>query len=162
EIADALTLWVLGRIDKALPLADRALADAQSAAHAPSMAFALVWAVFLGLVRCNNEAVATDSQALADILSRYDLPAYWAGFVAFLQGWSKRSDSAQASTLADMRRGLAVYREQGWVLHFPALEAALAEAEASAGETDAGLRRLGDALAEAERIEQHWYQAEIH
>jgi len=42
------------------------------------------------------------------------------------------------------------------------LEAALAEAEASAGETDSGLRRLDDALAEAERIEQRWYEAEMH
>jgi hypothetical protein len=38
EIYDALTLWVLGRIDKALPLADRALTDAEAAAHAPTMA----------------------------------------------------------------------------------------------------------------------------
>jgi len=44
----------------------------------------------------------------------------------------------------------------------PSFEAALAEAEASAGETDAGLRRLDDSLAEAERIEQRWYQAEMH
>ena len=35
EIIDALTLWVLGRTDEALRLADRALADAESAAHAP-------------------------------------------------------------------------------------------------------------------------------
>jgi hypothetical protein len=33
-------------------------------------------------------------------------------------------------------------------------QAALAEAEARAGETDAGLRRLDDALAELERTEQ--------
>jgi predicted ATPase len=44
----------------------------------------------------------------------------------------------------------------------PSLEAALAEAEASAGETDAGLRRLDDALAELERTEQRWYEAELY
>jgi predicted ATPase len=44
----------------------------------------------------------------------------------------------------------------------PRFEAALAEAEASAGETDAGLRRLDDALAELERTEQRWYEAEMH
>jgi predicted ATPase len=42
------------------------------------------------------------------------------------------------------------------------LEATLAEAEAGAGETDAGLRRLEDALAELERTEQRWSEAEIH
>jgi len=44
----------------------------------------------------------------------------------------------------------------------PSLEAALAEAEASAGETDAGVRRLDDALAELERTEHRWYEAEMH
>ena len=45
----------------------------------------------------------------------------------------------------------------------PPLEAALAEAEAGAGETDAGLRRLVDAaLAEFERTQQRWYEAEMH
>ena len=38
----------------------------------------------------------------------------------------------------------------------------MAEAEAGAGETDAGLRRLDDALAELERTENRWYEAEMH
>jgi predicted ATPase len=61
-----------------------------------------------------------------------------------------------------MRRGLAIERESGSILRLASLEAALAEAEASAGETDAGLRRLDDALAELGRTEQRWYEAEMH
>jgi predicted ATPase len=162
EIGDALTLWVLGRIDEALLLADRALADAESTAHAPTMGYVLSFATRLGLVRGNPEAVATYSRAFADIVSRYDLPALWAGAAVFYQGWAKRSDGAEESTLAEMRRGLAIYREQGrnWLL--ASLEAALAEAEAIAGETDAGLRRLDDALAELEATEARWYEAEMH
>jgi adenylate cyclase len=145
-----------------LPLADRALADAESAAHAPTTAYALMFAALLGLVRCNPEAVATCSQALADIVSRYDLPAWWAGWVTFLQGWAKWSDGAGESRLAEMRRGLAIVRGQGNVWFLPSLEAALAEGETRAGETDAGLRRLDDALAELEATEQRWYEAEMH
>jgi predicted ATPase len=161
EIGDALTLWVLGRIDEALRLADRALADAESAAHAPTMGFVLTFAARLGLFRRNPEAVTTYSQALADIASRYDL-ALWAASAVFFQGWAKWSDSAEESSLAEMRRGLAIYREQGMVYLMPSLEAALAEAEASAGETDAGLRRLDDALAELEATDSRWYEAEMH
>src|SRR5262249_37373576 len=148
-------------IDEALPLADRALADAESAAHAPTIGYALAFAALLGLFRYSSEAVATYSQALADIASRYDLPAMWVGRAAFLQGWAKWSDGADESKLAEMRRGLAIVREQGYIWLLPSLEAALAEAEASVGETDSGLRRLDDARAELERTEQHWYQAEI-
>jgi predicted ATPase len=126
------------------------------------MGYALNWSARLGLFRHNPEAVANYSQALADIVSRYDLPALWVGYAVFFQGWAKSSDGAERSGLADMRRGLAISREQGrnWLL--PSLEAALAEAEACAGVTDAGLRRLDDASAELERTEQHWYQAEVH
>jgi tetratricopeptide (TPR) repeat protein len=63
EILDAGALWVLGRIDEALPLADRALVDAKSAAHAPTMGHALAHAAFLGLLRYNPEALAIYSQA---------------------------------------------------------------------------------------------------
>jgi len=84
------------------------------------------------------------------------------GRAAFLQGWAKWSDCADESRLAEMRRGLAIVREQGYIWLLPSLEAALAEAEASAGETDAGLRRMDDALAELERTEQRWYEAETH
>jgi predicted ATPase len=116
----------------------------------------------LGLLQRQPEAVATNSQALADIVSRYDFPAFWAGSAAFFQGWAKWPDGAEASRFVEMRRGLAINREQGFVWFLPNFEVALAEAEASAGETDAGLRRLDDALAEAERIEQRWYEAEMH
>jgi len=153
EILDALALWVLGSVDESLRLADRALADAETTAHAPTMAHALGYAAFLGLFRHKPEAAATYSQAFADIVSRYDLPAYWAGIAVFLQGWAM-------SRLAEMRRGLAIYREQARIWLLP--EAILAEAEASAGETDAGLRRVDDALAALGSTEERLYEAEMH
>jgi len=162
EVYDAVALWVLGRIDEALRLVERALADAESAGHAPTVGYALLHAALLGLVRYNPEAVATDSQALADTVSRYDLPAWLASLAVFFQCWAKWSDGAEESSLAEMRRGLAIVREQGQLVWLSAAEAALAIAEASAGEIDAGLRRLDDALAELEATEARWYEAEIH
>jgi tetratricopeptide (TPR) repeat protein len=159
EISDALTLWILGRIDEALPLAERALAHAETAAHGPTMCRSLGYAGLLGLFRYSSEAVATYSQTLADIVSRYDLPAFWAGFAVFFHGWAKRSEGTEKSSLDEMRRGLAIDREH-WFL--PSLEATLAEAEAGAGEIDAGLRRLDDALVEVGRTEQRWCEAEMH
>src|SRR6516164_10549847 len=61
-----------------------------------------------------------------------------------------------------MRRALTIYREQGKNWQLSSLEAALAEAEASAVETDAGLRRLDDAIDELEATEARWYDAEMH
>jgi predicted ATPase len=95
-------------------------------------------------------------------VSRFDLPAFRAGFAVFFQGWAKPSDGASVAQTAQMQRGLAIAREQGRFLLLPSLEAALADAEACAGETDAGLRRLDDALAELELTEQRSYEAEMH
>jgi len=161
EAFGAVALWALGRVDEALGMADRALADAVSVA-APTMSHVLYVRLLLGVVRGDRETAAADSRALADIVSRYDLPAFWAGWVAFFQGWAKWPDGAEESRLAEMRRGLAIEREQGFGLHLPSLEAALAEAEASAGKTEAALRRLDDALTELERTEQRRYEAEMH
>jgi hypothetical protein len=54
---------MLGRIDEVLPLADRALANAGSTAHAPTMAITVLYAAVLGLLRRNPEVVASYSQA---------------------------------------------------------------------------------------------------
>jgi predicted ATPase len=117
------------------------------------MGHALAYAAFLELFRRNPEPVATYSQAFIDAVSRYDLPAYWAGISVFLQSWAM-------SRLAEMRRGLANYREQGRIWLLP--EAVLAEVEASAGETVAGLRRLDGALMDLQRTEERLYEAEMH
>jgi predicted ATPase len=162
EIGDALTLWVLGRIDESFRLADRALVDAEEAAHAPTIGYVLSFAARLGLVRRDPEPVATYSQAFANVVSRYDLPAFWTGYATFFQGWAKWSHGAKELGLAEMRRGLAINREQGMVYLVPSLEAAVAEAEVIAGETEAGLRRLDDALAELEHTEQRWYEPEMN
>jgi class 3 adenylate cyclase/predicted ATPase len=161
EIIDAVTLWVLGRVDDSLHLVDRALADARSAAHAPTMGYVLTFAPRLGFLRYSPEAVALYSQASADIVSRFDLPAFWGGLAVFFQGWAKWSDGSEESRLAEMRRGLAINREQGIVRFLPSLEAAVAEGEASADDPEAGLKRLDDALADLDRTER-WYEAEMY
>jgi class 3 adenylate cyclase/predicted ATPase len=160
EPFDAIALWVLGRVDEALRLVDRALTDAEATAHAPTITLALGAAARLELFRYNPEGVATYSQALADIIARYDLLAHWAGHTVFFQRWAKWSDGTEEPRVAEMRRGLTIDPEQGRGWCLPSLEAVLAEVEASAGETDAGLRRLDNELAELERTKQRWYEAE--
>src|SRR5262249_5070897 len=64
--------------------------------------------------------------------------------------------------IAQMQRGIAIAQELGFAAWLTFQKAALAIAEASAGETNAGLRRLDDALAELERTEERWYEAEMH
>ena len=149
-------------VDEALRLADRAVADAKSAAHAPTTGFEHAYRAVMGLLRCQPDAVAADSDTLAAIVSEYDLPAFLAGWATFFRGWASRSRGDSEAGLAEMRRGIAICREQGLIIMLPLPEAALAEAEVGAGEIDAGFKRLDDALAESGRTEQRWYEAEMH
>ena len=162
EIFDALALWVLGQIDDSLRCADRALADAKASTHVPTMSYVYYFRALLGLIRGKSEAITADSQALADIVSRYDLPDFLAGIAAFFQGSTGWLRGEGEAGLAGMRRGIAIFRQQGMVYIVPSFEAALAEAEAGAGEVAAALRRLDDALADLGRTEQQWYEAETH
>jgi predicted ATPase len=162
EAYDALAVWARGPVDESLCLADRALADAESAAHVPTMAAVHFYRALLGLLRRSPEAAAADGQALANIASQCDLPGFWVGFAAFSRGWASWSRGEDEAGLAEMQRGNAIYREQGFPWLLPPQEVALAETQAAAGEVDAGLERLDDALAELERTEQRWYEAEMH
>jgi tetratricopeptide (TPR) repeat protein len=161
EIWDALALWILGRIDESLRLADRALADAGSAEHPPTLAYVQLFRALLGLLRRSAEATAAASQALADIVSQYGLAAAFAGYATFNRGWASWSRSGGEVGLAEMRNGIVIQREQGLLSFLPPQEAAVAEAEAAAGEVGAGLRRVEAALAEAERM-QHSSEVEMH
>jgi len=162
EIFDALALWVLGQIDDSLRCADRALADAKTSTHVPTMSFVHYFRALLGLIRGKSEAITADSRELADIVSRYDLPGFLAGIAAFFQGSTGWLRGEGEAGLAAMRRGIAIFRQQGMVYIVPSFEAALAEAEAGAGETDGALRRLDDVLAGLKATENRWYEAEIH
>jgi hypothetical protein len=70
EILDALAFWVLGRVDDSLRLADRALADAKSTGHAPTMAHALAYGAFLGLFSAQTRG----SRDLQPSVPRYRVP----------------------------------------------------------------------------------------
>src|SRR5262249_40922027 len=135
EIIDALTLWVLGRIDEALRLVDRALANAKSVAHAPTMGFALLHAAYLGLVRCNPEAVATSRQVWPYMCPGLALPSFFAGVALFFKGWTRGLRGEGGGGLAKMGGGMGIKREQGFFWHRASLEPPLAEAEAGSGET---------------------------
>ena len=61
-----------------------------------------------------------------------------------------------------MRQGIALAREHGIGLAMPLYSLLLAEAEAEAGQIDAGLIRLDELLPEIERTGQRWIEAQLN
>ena len=61
-----------------------------------------------------------------------------------------------------MRKGMALFREQGIRFPLPLCAVLLAEIEDQLGRNDHALAILDDALADAERTGQHHFDAELH
>ena len=67
----------------------------------------------------------------------------------------------QISALADSS-GIARLKDQGIRNWAPLTEAMLAEVESEAGDSDFAMVTIARAIAEAERLGQRWYDAELH
>jgi hypothetical protein len=79
------------------------------------MGYTLAFAALLALFRYSSEAVATYGQALADICVSLLSPRDVGGQGSISARLPKWSDGADESRLAEMRRGLAIVREQGYI-----------------------------------------------
>ena len=73
-------------------------------------------------------------------------------FGAFLHGWTTTKSGSLDAGLENMRRGVALLREQNILLFDGLLKIALAEAEAAAGDLDRALVVLDEGLATVERM----------
>ena len=162
ESYDALALWALGQVEEASRLAERALADAEAIGHVPTTMVVRANRGLLGLHRRDPQAVAAEAAVMGGMLSRYDLNPLFAGDVTFKRGWVAWRRGGGPSALADMRQGIAFGDAAGYLTYQPIRIAALAQAEADAGESAVGLQRLDYALAELQRTDLRWYEAEMH
>jgi predicted ATPase len=86
----------------------------------------------------------------------------WITFGAFAEGWVDWRSGRQEAGLLGMRRGDTLFQENGVGIFYPLVKTLLAEAEAAAGETGAALATIDQAIVEAGRMGQHWFDAEIN
>jgi predicted ATPase len=87
---------------------------------------------------------------------------HWTAVGTFIHGWARWRLGEREAGLAEMRQGVALFRQTAIGVYVPFLGQALAEAEAESGGPDAGLAVLDETLAENERTGQCWLDAELH
>ena len=88
-------------------------------------------------------------------------PQYLA-FYDVLGGWRAWRSGSGESALLRIRRGIAQLNGQGMRTWAPLTEAMLAEVESEAGDSDSAMVTIARTIAEAERLGQRWYDAELH
>jgi predicted ATPase len=155
----ALVLWPLGAVDRARRFADDMVARALQTGHVATAAYGHCHFAWFELLRRNPAAAAPHVAAFVDLAREHGMLQYTA-YGTFLAGWIRAG--SQELRLAEMRRGVALCREQGIALYIPLIATALAEAEADAGDINAALAVVDRTIEENARTGQRWFEAETN
>ncbi|SDC68317.1 Double zinc ribbon [Variovorax sp. CF079] len=157
----AMDLWLLGYPDQALARSQAMLARAQTLSHPPDSASALTFAAELHLFRREAQPARELTEAVLALATEHGFP-FWLGWGTILSGWALVEQGRAAEGMERMQQGLSAYQATGaglWRTRFLAL---LAEAYARAGQAEAGLKTLAEALALVELTQERVYEAELY
>jgi len=157
----ARVLWALGYADQAYQWSQEAVALAQQRQHTPSLAYAELNAALLSHCRRDVAATQAHAEALMALASEQ-------GFGVrleqgrMLRGWALAMRADAAAGLAHLHQGLAASQSVGPEILRPHWLAALAEAYGRAGQPQAGLQVLAEAVTLMATTEMRWWEAEVY
>jgi predicted ATPase len=165
----AVTLWWLGYPDQALQRSHEALTLAQELAHPFSLAYALVFAVWLHQLRRDEPLTHERAEAIIALAANQGF-AILVAWGTILQGWALAARTPEPGAgqgqreegIGQIQQGLAAFRATGAEANRPYFLALLAVASAQAGQREAGLTWLAEALAVVDDTGERRWEAELH
>jgi predicted ATPase len=157
----AWVLWYLGYPDQALQRSHEALTLAGELAHPFSLAHALDCAAWLLQLRREEQAVKERAEAAILLATehRFAMEAAWG---TTLRGWALAAQGQREEGIAQIRQGLTAWQATEAELFLPWWLAFLAQAYGQVGQTEEGLTILTEALAEADKNGERFYEAELY
>ncbi len=164
-----VTLWLLGYPDQALQRSHEALTLARELAHPFSLGFALAFAAWLHYFRREGQLTQERAEATIALGAEQGFGVY-AAMGRIFRGWAlaqqyPESGAGQGQVeegMAQMQQGLAAWRATGVAVFQPYGLALLAEASAQAGQHEAGLTLLAEALALTNDKGERRWDAELY
>jgi predicted ATPase len=158
---DAHALWLLGFPDQALWRSHEAFTLAQELAHSLSLGLARQCAAVVSQLRGEVQIAQEQAQALVKLCTEQGFPTWLAGGM-ILRGAALAAQGQRDEPIGQIRKSLATYRATGAVIWCPYFLALLAEASWRAGQAEAGLTALAEALATVHATGERWWEAELH
>jgi predicted ATPase len=156
-----MALWLLGYADQAQQWNQEALAHARQGEHTPSLASAHLFAAILAQ-HCRDVAA---TQAYAEAMIALATAQDFEHRVAqgrIMRGWALAMQGDAATGVAHLQQGWDAVQRTGQKLYHPYHLALLAEVYGEAGQLEAGLTVLDEALTLVEATEERWWKAELH
>ena len=157
---EGLSLWPMGYPDQARRALDAVLAHAHGLGHAPSVAYTYWHAGILGSLLLGEEAlVGEHAAALLALAGRHGL-GLWERWGLVAEGWFRARRGGDA--VEQIRLALEGVRKTGHRIYETTVLGLLGDAQAMAGDVDAGLASVAEGIALAEGTRQVYWLAELY
>jgi predicted ATPase/class 3 adenylate cyclase len=156
----AYALWLLGYPEQALKKMKEALTLAQGLSHPYSLAFALSHGALLHQYRRELQTTQQQAEAAIVVCTEQGFSS-WLAMGTILRGWTMAGQEKEEEGIAQMRQGLAAYRDTGAALRWPYYISLLADAYGKEGQPEEGLNTLAEALSTVNKTGERWYEAEL-
>ena len=156
----AMVLWVLGYADQAQQWGQDELAQAQQGEPTPSLVSAHLFTAILAQHRRDVAATQASAEAVVALATTHGL-AHRVAQGQILQGWAWAMQGDAATGVAQIALGWETVQQGGQQLYRPYQLALLAEAYGQAGQPEAGLTCLAEAVTRVAATEERWWAAEV-
>lgn len=150
-------LWYLGFPDQASAHSHEALELARSVGDPLTLALGLAFAAQFHQYRRETHRTRELSETAVMLSEEHGYPLYLAWGV-ILRGWSLAEEGSHEEGIAQIREGLTAHEATGAALGRPTLLALLADAYGKAGQAEAGLLVLSDALALVSKTGERFHE----
>ena len=153
--------WCLGHVDQALRNSQTALNLAQQLAHPISQVLALTYMAVVHQFRGERGAAQAQAEAALSLAAQHET-SYYGTWAAILVAWAQAWEHPGQEEIARLRAALDDFCAPGARLRFPYYLSLLAQVFAKAGQLDAGLAVIAEAISDADNRGEHWWDAELH
>ena len=157
----AWTFWSLGYPDQGLARNDEAIALAQQSAHPFSLNSALSVAALCHVLRREVHCTQERAKAAISLAQEQGFP-HWMAIGSLLRGWALAHQGQAQGGIEQIHQGVRACRAIGAELARPYFLALLAEAYGIIGQPETGLTALAEALTQADKTRERWYESELH
>ena len=154
----AFCFWFLGYPEQALVQVEQALTRADHSSHPSSLAHAHIGTMALHQYRREVDDTRRQAEIVLALSHKYGF-VQWISWASFMRGWALVKQTKGRQGHDEMMQGATAWLDRIWGARVRAI---MADAYATSGRIQEGLRRLDQALEIAEKIGERLYEAEIH
>jgi predicted ATPase len=154
-------LWCLGRPDTAFERASHAMRLARQLGQPFSQAIAATYLALLQQLRADPDTFRRQALEALELATEFKA-TYYRTWAAILVAYAETLGSPEATGVRRLRSTIESFKETGARLRLPYYLGLLADAQLRAGQADAGLDVLEEALSRSRETNERWWDADLH